>query len=217
MKHLKTLASSLAIVLVALMATDYVAMAATGKPVLLGKVNRAADTTTIKAKTGPALKLRTRSTQPPLKVTSTTRVANLNADQVDGKSASELGLRSFVYRKSIDTTGTGFTLSTSALPGANYVVNISGRLDLSNAGTSPYCSATGDILDEVVTTQWPSTTSPDGVTLNMVGDFTAAQGEKLVLQCIGLNTAGGTISSFPGQELKIILLAVDRSTQIHLP
>lgn len=60
-----------------------------------------------------------------------------------------------------------------------------------------------------------SFTSVDVVTLNMVGDFTAAQGEKLVLDCVGLNGVPGTITSLPNQELKIILFAVDRSTQSH--
>lgn len=69
------------------------------KPVLAGKTTKSARTTTIKTTgNGPALRLRTKATKPPLAVTSRTRVAKLNADQVDGLDAADLATQSVVYR-----------------------------------------------------------------------------------------------------------------------
>ena len=67
-----------------------VALGANGKPLLLGKKNVAsAISTLVKKGTGPALKLQVGAGQPPLAVSSSTRVANLNADQLDGKDSTE--------------------------------------------------------------------------------------------------------------------------------
>lgn len=69
------------------------AYAATGKPLLLGKTNQASKTTTVKTARGPALKLRTKATAPPLKVTSGRKVSRLNADLLDGLDSSRLQTR----------------------------------------------------------------------------------------------------------------------------
>jgi len=64
------------------------AIAADGKPFLLGRNNPAdAVSRLIKDGAGPALELRVGS-GPPLKVDSAARVANLNADKVDGKDST---------------------------------------------------------------------------------------------------------------------------------
>ncbi len=127
MRHLKTLASALALVLVVLMATDYVAMAATGKPLILGKVNKSGKTTTIKSTKGAALSLKAKPGQPPLKVNSTTVVPNLNAGLVGGKSAAELGVRTRVYRMDLpNATRTEFTMTIPAVPAGTYLATIDG-------------------------------------------------------------------------------------------
>ncbi len=65
---------------------DYLAFAATGKSVLLGKKNTTAKVTTIKRTVeGPVLKLKSAtSTSPPLVVNGRGRVTNLNSDLLDG-------------------------------------------------------------------------------------------------------------------------------------
>lgn len=65
------------------------AFAANGKPFILGKTNAArAVTTLVKQGPGPALNLVVSPGQPPLKVNSQGKVANFNADLLDGNDAS---------------------------------------------------------------------------------------------------------------------------------
>ncbi len=59
------------------------------KPLLLGGKNKAAKTTKVSSKKGPALSLKAKK-GPALAVNSTDLVKNLNADTVDGKDASTL-------------------------------------------------------------------------------------------------------------------------------
>lgn len=62
-----------------------VAFAANGKPFVLGKTNvETAVSKLVMRGAGPALELRVRGGQPPLRVNSAARVANLNADRLDG-------------------------------------------------------------------------------------------------------------------------------------
>lgn len=83
--------SVLTTVLVALMlvvGADYVALAAGGSSFLLGKTNKTAkQTTLVRTGSGPALKLKTKPSAPPLKVTSKKMVKKLNADKLDGLDA----------------------------------------------------------------------------------------------------------------------------------
>ena len=64
------------------------AVAATGGKFILGQANSAGSTTGLTNKSGTALALTSKAGTAPLKVSGTTKVANLNADQVDGKSST---------------------------------------------------------------------------------------------------------------------------------
>ena len=64
------------------------AVAATGGKFILGQANSASRTTGLTNKSGTALALTSKAGTAPLKVSGTTKVANLNADQVDGKSST---------------------------------------------------------------------------------------------------------------------------------
>lgn len=64
------------------------AYAATGGNFILGKSNSAGATTTLSNANGTALSLNSKSGTAPLKVNRTTKVANLNADLLDGLSSS---------------------------------------------------------------------------------------------------------------------------------
>jgi hypothetical protein len=74
------------------LALDATAYAATGSSLVLGRLNSAGTTTTLTMTgTGSALRLLTASsTAAPLSTNATGRVANLNADRVDGYDASGL-------------------------------------------------------------------------------------------------------------------------------
>lgn len=146
MHRIKSLLSAIVVALVLVASIDYVASAATGKPFLLGKVNKAKKTTTLQAKKGAALKLVTKPGKPPLEVNRDTLVKNLNADEVDGKSASELGVRTRVALFTL--AGAGVNSVTHTIPdvaAGEYLVNYTLWLYL-NANTGGYCHIylTGD-------------------------------------------------------------------------
>jgi hypothetical protein len=90
MRRMKTLGSGLVVAVVLVTCGDYLAFAATGDSLLLGKVNHSRAVTTIDRTTnGAALKLSTNNPgAAPLVTNGHGRVANLNADQVDGKHAA---------------------------------------------------------------------------------------------------------------------------------
>jgi hypothetical protein len=91
MGKVKTLAAGLAVAAVLVVCSDYVAFAATGDSLLLGKVNHAGAVTTIdRTKNGPALSLSTNNDgAAPLVTNGHGKVANLNADRLDGKDSTD--------------------------------------------------------------------------------------------------------------------------------
>ncbi|MDP3968001.1 MAG: hypothetical protein Q8Q02_06940 [Nocardioides sp.] len=83
---------ALAVVLV--LAIDYASFAATGQSLVLGKLNKANQVTTIaRTNGGPALSLVTKPGSPPFKVNRPIKVAKLNADRLDGLHSSQLARR----------------------------------------------------------------------------------------------------------------------------
>lgn len=97
------------------------AFGANGKPFLLGKVN-VARTVSALVKQGPgaALSLKVGAGQPPLAVNSSTKVANLNADRLDGKSSEEfLGAGG----KAADADKLDGKDSAAFMPGGIYTVS----------------------------------------------------------------------------------------------
>ena len=74
-----------AVMLAVVLGVGTTALAANGKPFLLGKPNVAtAVSTLVNRGVGPALSLNVKAGQPPLAVNSRAKVVNLNADRVDG-------------------------------------------------------------------------------------------------------------------------------------
>jgi hypothetical protein len=67
-----------------------VATAANGGSLTLGHHNSATRTTTLADSRGTPLSLRAKHGRPPLRVNSSTKVKHLNADELDGSSASDL-------------------------------------------------------------------------------------------------------------------------------
>jgi hypothetical protein len=92
MRKLKTLGSALVIALVLVTCADYVSFAATGKSLILGKANYANRATSLSRSTsGAALKLHTASSSnAPFATNAKGKVANLNADKLDGLDSSAL-------------------------------------------------------------------------------------------------------------------------------
>jgi hypothetical protein len=117
--------------------------AANGHPLLLGRVNHESQTATVTMRgDGPALSLQTGQDSPPLAVTSTKRVDNLNADTVDGVNASALRTRTRILTDA--DTGTdygtaGAEWSLSAIPRGRYLVSWDVSLDPVMLGTTLIC------------------------------------------------------------------------------
>lgn len=110
------LTAFLAGALCALVVGGGTAVAATGGSLILGKSNSAGSVTSLTNKNGTALALGSRSGTPPLKVNGTTKVPNLNADRLDGLSASS-------FARVTGTTG-GFDVT-----GQPYDLNENGATD----------------------------------------------------------------------------------------
>ena len=114
MRHLKTALTVLGAVTVLLLAGNTLAYAATGKALILGGANSAGKQTALARTTvGPVLNLRAKSpSSPPLTTNARGKVANLNADRVDGLDAAALRTRSRVFT----STFAGAARAEIALP-----------------------------------------------------------------------------------------------------
>jgi len=107
MKRLLTSALTvIGAVTVLVLAANTVALATTGHAILAGKINSATKLTTLTRTTsGPGLQVRTKRTaNPPFVVNGQGRVANLNADKVDGLDSTQLATNTTVYGSSDSTT-----------------------------------------------------------------------------------------------------------------
>jgi len=96
--RIRTIVTTLFVTLMLVVSADYVAFAATGKSLLLGKTNSANKVTTVKRTTpGPAMKFQVKKPNTaPFATNGKKRVKNLNADRVDGRHGSALAGRSKV-------------------------------------------------------------------------------------------------------------------------
>ncbi|MCX6397235.1 MAG: hypothetical protein NTV23_12160 [Propionibacteriales bacterium] len=115
-------------VCVLVLAANTVAMAATGKSFLLGKINSAnQQTSLVRTTVGPALRLTTKSTaNAPLTTNARGKVANLNADRVDGLEGSSLQTRPIVI--TAGGGGSAFSIAVPLdLPVGTYLVSYSAR------------------------------------------------------------------------------------------
>lgn len=103
------------------------AYAATGGPLLAGKSNSASKTTTLKTTgNGAALSLKSKKGKAPLKVSSATKVAKLNADSVDGLDSGALKTKTFVYTLTATAISENFAqFALPKLPPGRYVVDFS--------------------------------------------------------------------------------------------
>ncbi len=91
------LLKAVAFAVVLVLAVDYASFAATGQSALLGRLNKANKVTAIeRTTTGPALSLVTKPGSAPLKVNRPVKVANLNADRLDGLDSTRLARRPIV-------------------------------------------------------------------------------------------------------------------------
>lgn len=138
---LTTLLAVIGAATVLVLAGNTIALATTGKALIQGRVNKSPLTTTIqRTKPGPAASFRTTSGAP-FAVTSTGKVARLNADLIDGKDSGAFATnqRTAVAQRLI---GFGQFYSTlqpgSVLPGTVSKTGI-GQYSIKLPGYAPGC------------------------------------------------------------------------------
>ncbi len=135
-QHSRLLAVLLAAV-VLIGGANLAAYAANGKPLLLGKNNTATKKTTVKnVGTGPALRLKTRPGQPPLKVNRDVKVNKLNADFVDGRSGDDLETQGYRYEIATTAAAPSHDVAFPGLPAGTYLMTYS---VISRSGGEVYC------------------------------------------------------------------------------
>lgn len=207
MRYLKTLASAVAVVMLLVMATDYVAMAATGKPVILGKVNKSGKTTTIKSTKGAALSLKAKAGQAPLKVNQSTLVSKLNADQVDGKSANQLGVRTRLYSLDLPAaTRSSFVMTLPDVPAGTYLATMDGWIYGTNASTMHCYLRTPDGTDRPQDYLQSSNTF---YAISASGIITVSETADLPVRCQG---SSGSWSTY--QDFQVSLTTIDAVTNL---
>jgi hypothetical protein len=141
-KRMSTPAALAAGALVAVVLTPGSAVAATAKSVLLGRSNKATTTTVLANSKGTPLALTAKKGSAPLKVSSSTKVAGLNADQLDGLSSSSFAR---------STGRTGIVLSPTAgvaakCPAGTILTGGGGLDEMGLLYSGPELSAAGDFV-----------------------------------------------------------------------
>lgn len=123
-----------------------VGYASNGDALLLGKGNKSTKSTKItNKKSGPVLKLKTKS-GPALSVNTTDKIANLNADLLDGKSVEVIDPMSQLFAiGTAGATGTGVPtfFQTTTLPAGTYEFFMGGTV--SSTGTDSSSCAIIDV------------------------------------------------------------------------
>ena len=163
---------------------NLVAYAANGRPLLLGQHNRETTSTSLRNPgAGPALRLRSREAAPPLAVSSTKKVARLNADRIDGLDGRQLGVRLRTYLIGGDGDENDVVKTFPGLPTGRYWVGYEFR------------------------EQFLVTSSPDdGTVLSAEGLVDADTG--VVMRCV----AGGIFDSGSIPDSQIRFVALTSST-----
>ncbi|HET7689660.1 MAG TPA: hypothetical protein VFK41_04750 [Nocardioidaceae bacterium] len=134
MNRLKKVLSPLFVACMLVMAVDYASYAATGSSLLLGRSNSTPDLTTVtRTKSGPALSVRTKTKKnAPFVVNGRGRVANLNADMLDGLHASSLGSRAIRFELPSDDPASQISEDLPFQPGT-YLITYNALINTSAA------------------------------------------------------------------------------------
>jgi len=194
--------------------TDYLSFSATGGSFILGHANKAGQPSSLtNTGTGPALKLNTShpGTTPPLAVNSKVKVAQLNADLVDGKNASDLGVRTRVYNKDINVTGvSGFGMTLASVPAGAYLTSMNAWIYGPTTSTIEcylVVPSTGKFLED-----WRDPSPSGFYVIGVAGVITVPSTQDLTVHC---NVPSGNYSTFSGQPLQVSLTKIDQITRIN--
>jgi hypothetical protein len=203
MQKFKTFLTVIGAVTILVLAANSAVYAATGGKFILGQTNKAGKQTVLKrTKAGPALGLTTKSSATaPFTTNGTGRVANLNADKVDGFDSSSMLNSTLSFTKSISlgAPGTSFGLTTSTVPAGTYLVTGSAWVYGPTTGAGFECSIQGS-GSSTARWSWVNGNSDGFYTPNMVGQITLNAAQTAVFECHGgPSFAWNTFSGSPMQ------------------
>jgi hypothetical protein len=188
MQKFKTLLTVIGAVTILVLAANSAVFAATGGNFILGHKNKASKMSTLKRTTsGSALKLVTKSSSnAPLATNGHGKVANLNADMVDGMDSSALKTTSYIFKKDV-TVPTDFVDIAVPLPVGTYILGYSfynqgGGHDANMGGCYFYKTLPGPDF-EYYGEERQLTVSGDSNGFSGAGAVTLAAGQTLNLYC----------------------------------
>jgi hypothetical protein len=137
---LRSTVTTLAAAVVLVGGANLAAYAANGHPLILGHANKTVGATSLKnIGRGPALSLNSSKHSSPLTVNSSKLVKHLNAAQVGGMTAQQLG---GVLRYRIGSVGSSFTSAShdqvfsAKIPKGTYQVSVTGLVTETGSGTT---------------------------------------------------------------------------------
>jgi hypothetical protein len=204
MRRFKTALTVIGAVTVLVLAGNTVAFAATGGKFFLGKVNYAnKQSTLVRTTSGPALKLATKyASNPPLATNGRGRVANLNADMVDGVDSAAMLNRTMVFESAVNTSATsGFTMTLPSIPAGAYNVTVAGWLYGPTSGSGFECYVNVASTSRSIE-GWFPVNAQGFYGVNMVGVLRLTVAEALSLHC---NGASGDYTSYAQAPMQISL------------
>jgi hypothetical protein len=191
MQRLKTFLTVIGAVTILVLAANSAVYAATGGKFVLGKTNKAGKASTLKRTTsGATLNLVTKSSaNPPMTVNGRGRVANLNADKIDGLDSTALTTVPYVFTRRV-TTPTAAVILDASVPAGTYLVSYSASLN-----SQP--SADLSHLDCYVEQR-------NGTTTTDVGETYATSGGSKFMACSG----SALVTKKPGAGNYVQLICV---------
>lgn len=187
MRRLTLVLAVLGATTILVLAANTVTLAATGQGFLLGKSNGANNITALTRTTsGTVLKLQSLSpTNPPLAVNGTGKVANLNADRLDGLDATALQHRSYVYTVDVSVPTTAM-LHEIPVPVGTYAFSYSAFLnttDTGDVGCEIRREHSGSTTYFGITTFTETSGGDPGI--SAAGVVTKTTGDTVLLYCAG--------------------------------
>jgi hypothetical protein len=185
-----------------------VATAANGGSLVLGQGNTATATTTLTDTSGTPLSLVGKSSKPPLKVSSSTQVAHLNASLLGGKPASALATsgsgvqtkwvnlsRIFQAISSSDTAATKVASTATLQPGDYYLSLAVNAFNNGSASDVMGCFiGPNDNLDNAL--QFASDSSAPVQSVDVLAVTKIATASKLGAYCFAPDTSLNTVTMF---------------------
>jgi hypothetical protein len=206
---LSSLLTVIGAVTVLVLAGNTVALAATGHSFILGHVNYTRQQTTLVRSTGgTALRVATKyAVNPPFSVNGHGRVANLNADLLDGLDSTALnGVRAKVYRYNFGTLKTQHVQPLPALAPGSYLVTADVVM-LAGGGTQAapageYCEflQSGPGIGETTHAYVQTTNSSEAFVpaLSLTTVLSTSEGNQLTLKCSS-DKSWKSFSTFPAE------------------